>query len=148
MNLRVVEIDGAPWFVAKDVCDALGIANSRDAMSALDGDERNTVAFSDGKRGNPNKTVISESGLYALIVRSNKPEARAFRKWVTSEVLPSIRKHGMYMTQEVAREAVEDPMSLMARALVVANEQLGVKTKQAYGLDPASDQEGPPIKTT
>ncbi|KWB61392.1 hypothetical protein WL39_09395 [Burkholderia ubonensis] len=63
-------------------------------MSALDGDERNTVAFSDGKRGNPNKTVISESGLYALIVRSNKPEARTFRKWITSEVLPSIRKHG------------------------------------------------------
>ncbi|OJB48510.1 hypothetical protein BGV60_22285 [Burkholderia ubonensis] len=59
--------------------------------------------------------VVPESGLYTIILKSRKPEARAFRKWVTSEVLPSIRKHGMYMTQEVAREAVEDPMSLLAR---------------------------------
>lgn len=84
--------------------------------------------------------MISESGLYALVMRSNKPIAREFRKWVTSEVLPSIRKHGMYMTQEVARETVEDPMSLMARAVVVANEQLGIMTVRAHGLDPASEQ--------
>ncbi|AJY44002.1 hypothetical protein I6G56_11760 [Burkholderia humptydooensis] len=69
--------------------------------------------------------MISESGLYALVMRSNKPIAREFRKWVTSEVLPSIRKHGMYMMQEVAREAVEDPMQILARALVVTNERLG-----------------------
>ncbi len=125
MNLRVVEIDGEPWFPAKDVCIAVGIAHLGSAVRTLDGDECNTVAFSDGKRGNPNKTVISESGLYALVMRSNKPIAREFRKWVTSEVLPSIRKYGMYMTQEVAREAVEDPMFLMARALMVANERLG-----------------------
>ncbi|KVN28955.1 hypothetical protein WJ63_11485 [Burkholderia pyrrocinia] len=146
MNLRVVEIDGESWFVAKDVCAALSIGDPSMAMARLEADEKAqfNLGNSAGGRGNPNVNIVSESGLYALILRSRKPEAKAFRKWVTSEVLPSIRKHGMYMTQEVAREAVEDPMSLMARALVVANEQLGVKTKQAYGLDPASDQEGPP----
>lgn len=139
MSLRVVEIDGEPWFVAKDVCDALGMRTDNGIAQwtgALDQDEMNTHRISIGKRGNPIVVVVSESGLYALILRSRKPAARAFRKWVTSEVLPSIRKHGMYMTQEVAREAVEDPMTLMARAVVVANEQLGIMTVRAHGLDP------------
>lgn len=98
-NIRVVMKDGEPWFVAKDVCDALGLSNSRKAVKALDDEEKSTVTKSYGtspKGGNPNVTIISESGLYTLIFRSNKPEAEVFSKWVTKEVLPSIRKTGAY----------------------------------------------------
>ena len=95
-QIRTTLIDGEPYFVAKDVCDVMGIANARDAVSILDDDERNTVGISDGKRGNPNMTVITESGLYALIFRSNKPEAKQFSRWVRKEVLPSIRQSGSY----------------------------------------------------
>lgn len=89
--------DGEPWFVAKDVCDILGISNNRDAIAALDDDEKNTVAIPDGIPGNPNKTIVSEPGLYKLVMRSRKPEAKEFQRWVTHEVLPSIRKHGGYL---------------------------------------------------
>ena len=77
----------------------LEIANSRDAVAGLDEDERGSVAITDGtspKGGNPNHAIISESGLYALVFKSRKPEAKAFRRWVTSEVLPAIRKTGKY----------------------------------------------------
>ncbi|KFI51731.1 phage antirepressor KilAC domain-containing protein [Bifidobacterium biavatii] len=88
---------GEPWFVAKDACDILGISNNRDAIRQLDDDEKSSVAISDGTSGNPNKTIVSEPGLYKLIMRSRKPEAKAFQRWVTHEVLPSIRRHGGYM---------------------------------------------------
>lgn len=88
---------GEPWFVAKDVCDILGLENSRKATAELDSDEKNTVTISDGIAGNPNKTIISEPGLYRLVMKSRKPEAKEFQRWVTHEVLPSIRKHGGYM---------------------------------------------------
>ncbi|UTC65750.1 Bro-N domain-containing protein [Treponema sp. OMZ 788] len=96
--VRTVMIDGAPWFVAKDVCAALDIKNPSDAIKILDDDEKNTLEISEGipNRGNPNMNIINESGLYTLILRSNKPEAKKFRKWVTSEVLPNIRKNGVY----------------------------------------------------
>ena len=99
--VRVVEIDGAPWFVAAAVCRILGIANPTQALVRLDDDEVqvinvNTVSISEGIRGNPNMNVISESGLYSLVFTSTKPEAKAFRKWVTSEVLPSLRQNGQY----------------------------------------------------
>lgn len=94
--VRVIDQGGQPWFVAKDVCEVLEIANSRDAVADLDEDEVNSVAITDGNRGNPNRTVVSESGVYALIFKSRKAVAKAFRKWVTSEVLPTIRKTGGY----------------------------------------------------
>lgn len=97
--VRVLVREGQPWFVAADVCRVLEIANSRDAIAALDEDEKITVANADGnpRAGIPHQmNLISESGLYALIFKSRKPEARAFRKWVTSEVLPAIRETGRY----------------------------------------------------
>ena len=110
--VRVVMIADAPWFVAADVCRVLEIGNPRDAVSRLDDDERqivnlNTVVSSDGNRqkgvrsadsirGNPNANAVSESGLYALIFQSRKPAAKRFRKWVTAEVLPAIRRDGRY----------------------------------------------------
>lgn len=97
--VRTVVIDGMPWFVAKDVCAALELTNPTEALKALDDDERGSLRISEGtslKGGNPNMNIINESGLYTLIMRSNKPEAKRFRKWVTSEVLPSINRTGMY----------------------------------------------------
>jgi prophage antirepressor-like protein len=99
-KVRVIMWDGEPWFVAKDVCDILGLGNAREALRNLDDDERGSVRITDGTSpagGNPNMNIVSESGLYTLIMRSNKPEAKAFRRWVTHEVLPSIRKTGRYV---------------------------------------------------
>ena len=95
-EVRTIEENGEVWFVAKDVCDVLDIANSRDAISELDNDEKNTVAINDGNRGNPNTNIISESGVYFLVFKSRKPEAKAFSRWVRKEVLPQIRKTGSF----------------------------------------------------
>lgn len=96
-EVRSITIDGVAWFVATDVTACLEYVNSRDAISKhVDCDDRNTVAIRDGKPGNPNQTLINESGLYALIFGSDKAEAKRFKKWVTAEVLPAIRKHGRY----------------------------------------------------
>lgn len=100
--VRVVLRGDDPWFVVKDVCRILEIENSRDVISRLDNDEKNTVGIQ--KRGNPNMNIVSESGLYALIFTSRKPEAKNFRKWVTSEVLPSIRKTGEYCLKKTKEE--------------------------------------------
>ncbi|MBR1487129.1 MAG: Bro-N domain-containing protein [Synergistaceae bacterium] len=106
-EVRVIEgQDGEFWFVAKDVCDILGLANSRDAINVLDDDEKADVGISDGSQIRHMNT-ISESGLYTLIMRSNKPEAKTFRKWVTGTVLPSIRKTGTYTTPQAAEEIQE-----------------------------------------
>ncbi|MFR8053790.1 MAG: Bro-N domain-containing protein [Bilophila wadsworthia] len=106
--------NGNPWFVAKDVCRVLCIENNRDAISTLDEDEKITVANPDGnpRAGIPHQYVlISESGLYALVFRSRKPEAKAFSKWVRSEVLPTLRKTGKYeMPRQTRREALPDDL--------------------------------------
>lgn len=98
--IRIVMKDDDPWFVAADVCAALGIGNVTNAVRSLDDDEA-TLYFIKGSFNNAIQerkvNIVNESGLYALIMKSNKPEARKFRKWVTSEVLPSIRKTGQYV---------------------------------------------------
>ena len=91
-------VNNEPYFVAKDVCEALGIEKHRDAISRLDDDERGSVLV-DTLGGRQEMASINESGLYSLILTSRKPEAKAFKKWVTSEVLPSIRKTGSYSIQ-------------------------------------------------
>ena len=101
-NIRTVEINNEPYFVGKDVADILGYTNARKALADhTDEEDRNTVTIRDGNKGNPNQTVINESGLYSLILSSKLPTAKKFKRWVTSEVLPSIRKHGMYATESV-----------------------------------------------
>lgn len=95
--VRTVELDGEPWLVGKDVAAALGYSNTRDALDRhVDPEDKNTVVNPDGNRGNPNMTIINESGLYSLVLSSKLPTARKFRHWVTSEVLPSIRRTGGY----------------------------------------------------
>ncbi|MCZ4053246.1 hypothetical protein NAI64_05835 [Oxalobacter sp. OxGP1] len=93
--VRAINRNGEIWFVAADVCAVLDIKNPRDAVSTLDDDEKD-VGITDTLGGKQKSTIINESGLYALILRSRKPEAKRFRKWVTSEVLPAIRKTGSY----------------------------------------------------
>lgn len=99
--VRTVTIDGEPWFVARDVCDVLGLDNVAMALRPLDPDEKG-VSKVDTLGGAQSLNIISESGLYALALRSNKPEAKAFRKWVTATVLPTIRKTGSYVRGEEA----------------------------------------------
>lgn len=99
-EIRNVLLEGKPFFVAKDVCDVLGLTNSNKSIANLDEDEKADVTFSytssNGTVQNRKVKAINESGLYALVLRSNKPYARTFRKWITSEVLPAIRKKGYY----------------------------------------------------
>lgn len=118
-DVRTVEMNGEPWFVLKDVCKALGIAKYRDVADRLDADERAPVRV-DTLGGAQEMTCINESGLYSVILRSDKPAAKPFRKWVTSEVLPSIRKNGGY----IAGQEQMTPEELMAKALLVANKTL------------------------
>lgn len=96
-KVRTIVKDGEPYFVGKDVADILGYTNSRKAIGDhVDEEDKNTVTIRDGIQGNPNVTIINESGLYSLILSSKLPAAKKFKRWVTSEVLPSIRKTGSY----------------------------------------------------
>ena len=99
MNLRTVVIDGEPWLVAKDVCASLGFRDASNAACGL-GSEQKTTGKVSTLGGKQSQTLISESGLYMLIFRSNKPEARQFTHWVTSAVLPAIRRDGGYVMGE------------------------------------------------
>ena len=99
-DIRTVELNGEPWLVGKDVAAALGYSNTRDALERhVDDEDKNTVVNPDGNRGNPNMTIINESGLYSLVLSSKLPSAKKFKRWVTSEVLPALRKHGAYTDQ-------------------------------------------------
>lgn len=94
-QFRVIDRNGEPWFVLSEVCKKLGIGNTSDAASRLDEDEKGVAAI-DTPGGRQQLRIINESGLYSIILRSTKPEAKRFKKWITSEVLPSIRKTGGY----------------------------------------------------
>ena len=130
--VRTVERDGEVWFVAKDVCDVLELDNPTEAIRPLDEDEKNTLRISEGNRGNPNVNIINESGLYALVFRSNKPEAKAFSKWVRSEVLPQIRRTGSY---SLHKEQPALPSGVIEGARVIF-EVAGIKdTQLSLALD-------------
>ena len=105
-KVRVLEIDGQPWWVLRDVCAALGLHSPHKVAERLDEDERNQIPVIDGIGRNQLTTMINESGLYAVILRSDKPKAKAFRRWITTEVLPSIRRHGAYLTEDTLEKAL------------------------------------------
>lgn len=126
----VTDERGEPWFVAKDVCDVLGVADHTTATRDLESDEKGTHSVRT-PGGDQSMLTVSESGLYALIFKSRKPDAKVFRKWVTSEVLPAIRRDGGYM---LMREN-ETPEDLMARALVVARETLARSEQRRKQLE-------------
>ena len=136
-EVRTVEMNGEPWFVLKDVCGVLGLGTVSKVADRLDADEKgmNQIHTPGGMQ---DVTVINESGLYNVILRSDKPEAKPFRKWVTAEVLPTIRKHGAYMTPETLQAAILNPDTMIQlcqqlkveqdknAALTAANSQLTV----------------------
>lgn len=104
-EVRSVIIEDDIWFVGKDVARILGYSNTRKAIiDHIDEDDKNTVTIRDGIKGNPNQVVINESGLYSLILSSKLPNAKKFKRWVTSEVLPAIRKQGFYMQDGLSKE--------------------------------------------
>lgn len=107
-QVRTVMIDGEPWFVARDVCEILDLGNVSQAVARLDGDEKGLI-LNDTPGGQQEMTHVNEPGLYALILGSRKSEARKFRRWVTHEVLPSIRQHGLYATDNVVDRILADP---------------------------------------
>ncbi|MEH6972411.1 BRO-N domain-containing protein, partial [Bacillus sp. JJ675] len=99
-QVRTVVKDGEPWFVAKDVCDVLGITDARKSVNLLDEDERNSIPVTDSLGRNQETFIINEPGLYSLILRSRKPEAKQFKRWITHEVIPTIRKTGGYVAND------------------------------------------------
>ncbi len=121
-QVRTMTIDGSPWFVAKDVCECLGITKHRDAVSRLDGDERGSVEV-DTLGGTQQMAAVNEYGLYSLVLSSRKPSAKAFKRWITHEVIPAIRKHGAYMTGETLEQALTSPDFLIRLATELKTEQ-------------------------
>lgn len=118
---------GEPWFVAKDVCDILG-TDTRDLRKILESDEiTNVDSIHIAQNGGKAPLIISEPGLYRLVMKSRKPEAKEFQRWVTHEVLPSIRKHGAYMTQQTLDKALTSPDFLIQLATKLKEEQEKVK---------------------
>ena len=121
-QVRSILKDDEPWFVAADVCRALEIGNNRDALSRLDADEKD-VASTDTLGGKQEMSIVNEAGLYSLVLGSRKPEAKAFKRWITHEVIPSIRKHGAYMTPEKLQEVLLNPDTLIQLASNLKDEQ-------------------------
>ena len=114
-NIRALAIDNEPWFVAKDVCDALGIATNH-LRETLDDDEISNLPIAEvgPEFGGRAPLIITEAGLYSLVLKSRKPEAKAFKRWVTHDVLPSIRRHGAYATPQTVERMLADPDTMIA----------------------------------
>ena len=108
-RVRTLTVDGEPWFVLADICKILEIGNPSMVAERLDGDALSTTEVTDALGRTQHARTVSEPGLYDVIFLSRKPEARQFRRWVTTEVLPSIRKHGAYLTPDALRSAIADP---------------------------------------
>ena len=131
-KVRTVELDGEVWFVAKDVCDILDIQNVTQAVQQLDKDER--AMFNIGRSkingGGGEVNIVNEPGVYALILRSRKPEAKEFSRWVRHDVLPSIRKHGAYLTPQKQEELITNPDFIIKLAQEIKAERTKVQTLQ------------------
>lgn len=124
----MLDEQGEPWFVLNDICGALGITNTRNVAGRLDEDDVRQADTID-KVGRVQKTnVVNESGLYEVIIRSDKPEATRFRRWVTSDVLPSIRKHGMYATPATIEDMIANP-DMAIKLLTTLKEERAARAK-------------------
>lgn len=141
--VRAVTLEGEPWFVAADVCRALGIDNT--ATRRLDEDEkaalRLTQTSSNGTEQGRDVTIINEPGLYSLVLASRKPEAKAFKRWITHEVIPSIRKTGGY----IAGQETMDDDQLLANALMVAQRKIAERNKQLEAANAKIQADAPKV---
>ena len=142
-NVRALAINGEPWFVAKDVCDALGIRTST-VRSILDEDEVSEVNVNSidigPEFGGRAPLIITEAGLYSLVLKSRKPEAKAFKRWVTHDVLPTIRRHGMYATPQTVEDMLADPDTMIAtlRALKAERQKVAALVEDNARMLPKS----------
>lgn len=153
-SVRLVEIEGEPWFVATDVCGALEVKNASQALTRLDEDEKMTTLISNegAATGKSQMAFVNESGLYSLVLGSRKPEAKAFKRWITHDVIPTIHKHGAYMTPETIEKVLYNPDYLIALAntlkdaqeknkalteqVFVQNQRIDAQTQQIAELEP------------
>lgn len=122
-SVRIITIEGEPWFVAADVCKALELSNPTVTVSRLDEDER--AKFNLGRQGEA--AIVNEYGLYNLVLGSRKSEAKVFKRWITHDVIPSIRKHGMYATEEL----LENPDIAIAAFQALKEERAARKALEA-----------------
>lgn len=121
--IRVTMINGEPWFIGRDVAEVLGYKNKNDALKKHVDDEDKGFASCDTPGGTQKQVIINESGLYSLIMRSRLPQAKPFKRWVTSEVLPSIRKHGAYLTEQKVEEVLLNPDTIIKLATQLKQER-------------------------
>ena len=135
-NIRILIDNDEIWFIAVDICKCLEIGNSSQAISKLDTDEKKSLYVKNSGAGNPNKVFVNEAGLYNLILSSRKPEAKEFKRWITHEVIPSIRKHGTYMTPETIEKVLYNPEFIinLASKLKAEQEKNEVLTKENKAL--------------
>jgi anti-repressor protein len=145
IEVRTIEKDGEPWWVLADVCKVLELSNSRNVSARLEDDEKGVTSV-DTLGGIQKMTIINESGLYAVILRSDKPQAKPFRKWVTSEVLPTIRKTGSYAVQQKQDSyTITDPIKRAERWIEEQKEKqaledtVAVQAQQIAELQPKSN---------
>lgn len=133
-KIRMAIIENEIWFIASDVYNILGLAAS--VTRKLDPDEKRSLYIENSGAGNPNKTIVNEAGLYNLILSSRKPEAKEFKRWITHEVIPSIRKHGAYMTPETIEKVLYNPEFIISLAsqLKAEQEKNEVLTKENKAL--------------
>lgn len=130
-EVRSLLINGEPWFVGKDVAEVLGYKNQNDALSKhIDDEDKDTIAIRDSIGRNRDTPIINESGLYCLVLSSKLPSAKKFKRWVTSEVLPTLRKTGQYQVKELSGQ------ELMAKALIEAQSVLAAKDKVIERMKP------------
>lgn len=148
-SVRTVCIDGEPWFIGKDVAECLGYSNTRKALlDHVGAEDRNTVTIRDGNKGNPNQVIINESGLYCLVLSSKLPTAKKFKRWVTSEVLPTIRKTGGYVANEdvfvetylpFADEPIKQLFRIQCRVINQLNDRIRKDEPKVKFADHVSD---------
>jgi len=149
LPLRVVERDGDPWFVLADVCRVLEIGNPSQAATRLDDDEKSTLTNNEGRAGHGAQafTIINESGLWSLVLVSRKPQAKQFKKWITAEVIPSIRKTGGYGSADPMK-ALNDPVAMRGLLLTYTERvieqqaQIDAMAPKVQALDRIATAEG------
>lgn len=140
-EIRTITIDGEPWFVANDILRVLAVSNLKDALRTLDDDEKSGVDIIDPHGRKQKTNCISEAGLYSIILRSRKPEAKAFKRWVTHDILPAIRKTGGYMTDELLAKCQKDPnvMFAFAEELLKLRDKTNVLESKLDAAQPKAD---------
>ncbi|WP_370858489.1 BRO family protein [Megamonas funiformis] len=145
-QVRTIVKNDEVWFVGRDVAEALGYELARKAiLDHVEKEDKEILSknqtFQNGTLEIPNRglTIINESGLYSLALSSKLPKAKQFKRWITKEVIPSIRKHGMYMTSSVAQQAINNPTEFLARAVLVANQELDKLKMENAVMKPKAD---------